>query len=338
MVVVGCRSRPESGVQGTTATPSASGSAAAAPASSVPQGLTAEQAAQVLAKVGDQVITVGDYAATLERMGQFDQLRYQSPERRRELLDAIIDMELLARDARDRGLDKKPETEESIRQILREALLDQVRNGLPTPDELPAEEVRVYYDAHRGDFHEPERRRVAHVLVRDRATAEKVLAEAKGSTQAQFGELVAKYSIDATRVAGAPALPAELAGDLGIVSAPGEARGTNARVPEPVRAAVFALAAVGDVADQPIRAPDGWHIVRMTGKTEPRDRTLADAERTVRVALLQAKIAERERALEAELRRKFPIVVDERALSAVALPPKDEGRDAGASALPTAPR
>src|SRR5262249_18407756 len=147
-------------------------------------------------------------------------LRYQSPERRRELLESIVDMELLADDARRRGLDKKPETEQATRQILRDALLDDVRRELGTPDALPAEEVRAYYESHRDAFREPERRRVAHVVVRDETTAAKVLEEARGASAARWGELVAKYSLDATRTAGAgaPPPPGELAGDLGIVS------------------------------------------------------------------------------------------------------------------------
>src|SRR5947207_14085203 len=62
----------------------------------VPGGLTAEHAALVVAKVGERVITLGDYAATLERMDQFDRLRYQSPGLRREQLGAILDVELSA--------------------------------------------------------------------------------------------------------------------------------------------------------------------------------------------------------------------------------------------------
>ena len=52
--------------------------------------LSPEQATRTLAKVGDRVITLGDFAATLERMDQFDRLRYQTKERRKELLDEII--------------------------------------------------------------------------------------------------------------------------------------------------------------------------------------------------------------------------------------------------------
>src|SRR5678816_2494851 len=57
--------------------------------------LTPEQAAKVLAKVGDSTITLGDYVAALEHMDQFDRLRYQSPERRKELLDELVEVCLL---------------------------------------------------------------------------------------------------------------------------------------------------------------------------------------------------------------------------------------------------
>ena len=61
--------------------------------------LTPEQAKQTLAKVGDDTITLGDYAAALEHMDQFDRLRYQSVERRKELLDEMITVQLLAKEA-----------------------------------------------------------------------------------------------------------------------------------------------------------------------------------------------------------------------------------------------
>ena len=56
--------------------------------------LTPEQAAQVLARVGDRVITLGDFEAALEHMDQFDRMRYQAPDRRKELLQEMIDVML----------------------------------------------------------------------------------------------------------------------------------------------------------------------------------------------------------------------------------------------------
>src|SRR5580698_11506370 len=63
-------------------------------------GLTPEQSSQVLARVGDRTLTVGHYVAALEHMDQFDRMRYQSTERRKELLGEMIDVMLLADEAR----------------------------------------------------------------------------------------------------------------------------------------------------------------------------------------------------------------------------------------------
>src|SRR5271165_4121022 len=110
--------------------------------------LTPEQAAQVLARVGERTITLGDFEAALEHMDQFDRMRYQAPERRRELLGEMVDAMLLADEARDKHYDQDPVTEQEIRQILRDALLKKAREGLGLPNDIPAEQVHAYYDAH----------------------------------------------------------------------------------------------------------------------------------------------------------------------------------------------
>jgi peptidyl-prolyl cis-trans isomerase C len=306
-LVISCRRSPE---QGKAATDAGATSAA---------GLSAEQASKVLARIGNRTITVGDFVATLERMDQFDRLRYQSAERKKELLQEIVDAELLAQDAKEKGLDRLPETQQAIRQILRDAMLAEARRGLPAPADIPQQEVRAYYESHQDDFHEPARRRVSHIAVADKAIAETVLGAAKKATPAQWGELVRKHSLDAQKKP-SPTQPIEMAGDLGIVGPPSDSRGDNPRVPAEVRAAVFELAEINDVYPKPVQSQGLWHIVRLTGKTEAHDRSLAEADRTIRVSLLQAKIAEREKALEADLRKQFQVVVDEPALGSVVVP------------------
>ncbi len=285
----------------------------------LPGGLTPELAAKPLAKVGDRVITLGEYAAAIERMDQFERLRYQSPERRKLLLEEMIKVELLANEARKRGLDKQPKTKARLRILLRDELLKDARSKVPGPSELSEAEVRKYYDSHRDEFREPERRRVSHIVVKDEATAKRVLEEAKKASAAAWGKLVAEHSLDKPPTATASA-PLELAGDLGIVSAPGSKKGENPKIPEAVRAAVFKIAKIGDVYSEVVAADGKFHLVRMTGKTEARDRTYSEAERTIRVALVQAKIAEAERKLEADLRKKYKVVVDDAALSRVKVP------------------
>ncbi len=291
--------------------PPAPADAGAAP---VATGLTPEQAAHVLARVGDRTITLGDFETTLEHMDQFDRLRYQSPERRKELLHEMIDVMLLADDARSAHLDQDPITREEIRQILRDALAKTARQGVPTPAEIPVDEVKAYFVAHQADFHDPERRRVSAIVLPTAAAAGAVLATLKGAPPARWGELVRARSIDPQAKAN---VPVELAGDLGFVSPPGDARGPNPRVPDEVRAAVFQLGAVGDVAAAPVAAAGRFYVIKLAGKNEPHDRTFAEVEPTLRVKLAQDKIHAHEEALVDELRQKFPVKVDEQALSQV---------------------
>ena len=283
-------------------------------------GLTAQDAARVIARVGDRPITLGDYAQTLDRMDPFDRLRYQTKERRRELLNEMVNVELLAAEAKRRGLDKEPETEDAVRTILRDAMLAESRMDLPSPAEIPAAEVSAYFEANADKFSEPERRRVAAVVLADKKDAPKILKEAqKATTGAQWGDLFAKYSTTAPKGKNA-GNPAELAGDLGIVGPMSDPKGGNPRVPDAVRAAAFALPAVGAIAADVVEAEGKFYIVRLNGITPPHRRTLGESERSIRVLLLQERMLKKERDLEAELRKKYPVQIDDQALAQVKIP------------------
>jgi peptidyl-prolyl cis-trans isomerase C len=307
LLAVGCNSK------------ALSKSAPAASASATPGGLSPELASKVLAKVGNHDITLGEYAATLERMDGFERLRYQSPERRQELLQEMINVDLLAAEARRRGLDKLPETKERIRQILRDELMSQLRAKEPKPSDLSESVVRDYYEKHKSDFLEPERRRVADIAMKDQAQAQKVLALAEKATPMEWGRLVQRYSIDKPPKP-SPTHPLELSGDLGIVSAPGTQNDDNPRVPDALRDAVFKIDKLGGVYPQLVQVGSVFHIVRMVGKTAGRQRTASEAERTIRVRIVQEDLKKKRDALDKELRQRFPVKLDDAALAKVAVP------------------
>lgn len=284
-----------------------------------PGGLTPEQAKQVVAKVGDRTITLGDFAAALERMNQFDRLRYQTKERRRELLQELIDLELLAEEARRRGLDKKPEVEEAIRQTLEEAYLAKARLALPVPAEIPAAEVKAYYEAHADQFTEPERRRASVIVMTDREAAQKVLEAAQKADGDAWGKLYHEHSVDRPNEKN-PRAPADLAGDLGIVGPPGNARYTNDRVPAPVQKALFDLAAVGDIHGELVEADGKLYVVRLSGLSKGHTRSLKDADRVIRVALIEQRQEALEKKVVEDLRGRFPVEIDEAALREIEIP------------------
>lgn len=296
------------------ATPAASSSAAAGP-----KPLSPEMAAKTLAKVGDRTITLGDYAAALERMDSFERMRYQSPDRRKRLLDEMIEVELLAQEAKRRGLDKTEETQERERQILRDELVEELRKKAPAVNDIQDSELHAYYDAHKDEFAEPERRRVSAIVVDTPAAAKTVLAKAVKASPTEWGALVDQYSTQ-RGARSVPNAPPELAGDLGLVAAPGNARGANPRVPEPVRDAAFKVAKEGETFPNVIEADKKFYVIRVTSKTDSRQRTFEEAQRAIRTAVVQSHVDEQQKALEKDLRQRFPVKVDEAALEKMPMP------------------
>ncbi len=99
-------------------------------------------------------------------------------------------------------------------------------------------------------------------------------------------------------------------------------------MPDAVRSAAFKLKDVNAVSADLVEADGRQFIVRLNGVTQPHKRSLAEADRAIRVLLVQEKMAERERALEEELKKKFPVEIDEGALAGVKLPAGAEKAEA----------
>jgi len=268
---------------------------------------------RVLARVGAHTITLGQYAAALEHMDEFDRMRYQAPERRKELLDEMINVLLLADEAKERGYDREPEAQQQLREILRDAILKKAREGAPSADAIPAEQVRAYYEAHRSDFQEPERRRVSAIVVRSGATAQRVLEAARTADAGTWGELVRTHSVERP----SSDAPADLTGDMGFVSPPGDPRGNNPHIPAEVRSAAFEASHVGEVVPHIVDANGLFYVVKLESKSDPHDRTLEDAERSIRVKLSHDAARAKEDALLEQLRKEIPVEVDDAALAGV---------------------
>jgi hypothetical protein len=120
-------------------------------------------------------------------------------------------------------------------------------------------------------------------------------------------------------------------GDVGFVNPPGDAHAPAAsQVPEEVRAAAFEIAKEGDVLPRVVKAAGGKaYVVRLTKKTEPHDRTLEEATRMIRVKLAQDEARAKEEALMAELRKQFPVKIDEAALGQVKVDTPTSSPEAG---------
>ncbi|MFI5302708.1 MAG: peptidyl-prolyl cis-trans isomerase [Polyangiales bacterium] len=301
--------------------------AASASASALPGGLTPEQASKVLAKFGDHVITLGDFARTLADMPEYERIRYQGVDRRKELLKGMIDVQLLADEAKKRGLDKDPVVQEELRQVLVGWMRSKLLAELPAPSDLPEADVRAYYDGHPEQFHEVERRRIAQVLTRDEAKAKQAYDEAKSATPPVWGTIVRKYTEESPP--GTEAI--DLAGDVGFVTAPEDSHAPlSQRVTTEMRTAAFALKDVNEVT-APFKDGKGWHVVRLLSKQAARVQGYADVAMQIRYRMLQERRADAEKKLIEATRAQVKVEIDEAAIDAVAATLAIEGATIGSA-------
>ena len=251
----------------------------------------------VVARVADQTITEAEVEMARDEFAS--ELQQVPPEQQRGLvIDALVNIELLAKAARDAKLDQAPEFETRRQflelQALRNAYIQEVILGSLTP-----EEVQQAYQTMIVAQHKPQEQvRARHILVETEEEADKIIADLKGG--AAFEEL-ARQSKDPSGQNG---------GDLGYF-------GRGQMVP-PFEQAAFALEP-GAITEEPVQSEFGWHIIRVEEKRMSAPPTLAEVEGELRSHLLRGKFE----AEMAKLRDQYEIEI-------IAPPGAAEGNDAPA--------
>lgn len=289
-------------------------------------GLTPEQAKQVLVEVGARTITVGDFAERLASQSPYLRARYNSPERRREFLDNMVRVELLAIEAERRGHNALLEVQRVRKQIMVQRMMEQLfdEQGIQLDDVTDAE-IEAYYKEHGPEFNRPAQVRASHIVVKTEAEAQEVLKalQAKPKDMQRFRDLAKDKNID-------PVTKARF-GDLTFfyedASLPDQSD-----VPPPVRAAAFALDETGDLHPGVIKTEQGFHILKLTGKRTKLERSLEDAKRLIRNRLWRLKRDEAIHKFVAGLREKADVRENLELLSDVT--PKTNKEAAGEEMAP----
>ena len=262
-----------------------------------------EDLAEVLAKVDDVTITVGEFQERINQQSPYVRARYTSMERKKEFLDNLVRFEVLAKEAQRRGLDKDPEVVRTMKQVMIQKLLKDQFDKQRMED-ISDDECKKFYDAHPEQYNKPEEVRVSSILVKDMSTAKKVMNDPriKGVDNQQFRNLVAEYSQDlATKDRG---------GDLRYFDA------KTKDVPKPIVDAAFALTNIGDVSP-PVKTEQGIVILKLTGRRKALNRTFDEVKQQIRNQLYRDKRQESMESFVKGLRGKANVKIDESKLAKV---------------------
>jgi peptidyl-prolyl cis-trans isomerase C len=278
-----------------------------------------EDLEQTLAKIDDVVITVGEFQDRINKQSPYVRARYTSVERKKEFLDNLVRFEVLAKEAQKRGLDKDSEVVRTMKQVMIQKLLKDEFDKMTLKDIADAD-CKKYYDAHPEEFNKPEEVRTSLIMVKDGATAKKVLNDprVKGVDNQGFRNLVAEYSIDQPTK--------ERGGDLRYFDE------KTKEVPLELITASFKLQNIGDNSE-PVKTKDGVAILKLTGRRKALNRTFDEVKEQIRNKIYRDKRQDSMEAFVKNLREKAKISIDDSKLAKVQI----EGTPPGAFPGPGVP-
>jgi peptidyl-prolyl cis-trans isomerase C len=260
--------------------------------------------ADAVAQLDDSVITVGDLERSINSQSPYARSRYQSMDKKKELLDDMVRLELFNKEAQRRGLTNDPELSRTIKELIAQRLMkDEVAKV--KMEDISDSDTRDYYEAHRTAFNQPEQVQVAWIVVKDASDARRVLADGRIKAAAgdeAFRRLVAESSQDPVTKDKGGLLP--FFDD------------TPRAMPKEVIDAAFSLANPGDVS-APVKVPTGLAILKLVARKKAVSRQYTDVKQQLRNILYRDRQQERKTALEKELREKSNLKIDEAKLTSV---------------------
>jgi parvulin-like peptidyl-prolyl isomerase len=223
----------------------------------------------------------------------------KSDEKKRELLDAMIDFELLLQEAQRRGYDDHPivklsTREESVRRLIEGPLV-------VAPESLSDAEIDAEYEKHKAEFEQPARRRARHVVLATEEEAKALIAEAQ-KPGVRAPDLIAR----AAREKSLDTETKRQSGELGYFFESGQRPSLGTTVDPALASAAFALKKKDDVVAKPIAVPGGFSVLVLLEKVELLKLPPAEAKQAVREKLAGQRSEAAVDAVAAEIEKTHP--------------------------------
>ena len=261
------------------------------------------------------VLTSDDVNSALAQLPPMVRMRYQTPAQKKELVEKLVTLDLLAREAIRTGHANDPEVVEMLKNVLAQRVVKEERENKAPP--VTDEEVQAWYDTHTADFTRPETWRLSTLFIAvpendpakqkvQQAKAEKLLAQAqklKPDDFAAFGQLVKANSDDPSKA---------MEGDLRALTAVE----LSSRYGTDVAKAGEALTTPGQLSGL-VHTRTGVHILKLRAHTASAQATLPEVKAQIRTRLQNEHRNQAYEKFISDLKANANVKVDEAALAKV---------------------
>ena len=275
-----------------------------------------------LAKVDQHLIQRETFETELQNRAKTLSPELSDDEIRTKVLDEIVHFQALYSKAIQAGIDKDPDIQTRIRQLIVREYENSLQDDNP-PAQVSETDIAGFYAANQAQFMRKERRQGAIIFLSVPQTASEgprreamekarsILSEAResGPNLNGLGLLAMKHSEDqATRYRH---------GDMGEL----ELDGRYNRWERPVLEALFSLEKPGDLGPV-IETPRGLYLIRLTSITPGAVKTLTEVSAQIRQDLERIRMKEQQLALQTAVRSGIDIQIHHDELSAIPVPRK----------------
>lgn len=253
--------------------------------------------ADVVARVGERMITLADFKRYLERNTGTD-LAQMGPEVASAILDQYVEEIILSEYAAAHGVEIPAEqiaaavrndpgatVIEKRDDMRRQKLIADVAADVAPASDIA---VRAYYDQHAGEFRSGEEVHVRQILVHDEALANQI--EAKLKDGESFDALSSQYSL---------APNAKKGGEIGFVG--------RGELPKMFEDEIFALKP-GTISGV-IRTDSSFHIFKVDERRPPGVINVQSATPAIRERLKEEEVRSRIAEVAAKARKEIAVAV-----------------------------
>jgi peptidyl-prolyl cis-trans isomerase C len=224
----------------------------------------------VVAEIDNHKITLSEFKQELQKLPP--NLRQMAADKKiqKEFLDQLATTRLLYDEGVDQGLLKDPKVKQQIEDITRKIVLSallqkEIDSRIKPPTE---QEIEAYYKTHADEFRQAKQVHARHILVKDKAAADKLEAQLKKG--AKFTDLAKENSTCPSAAQG---------GDLGFF--------TRDRMVKEFADVAFKMKP-GEISD-PVKTKFGYHIIKVEEVKEASAKPFDQVKAAISNKLMQEK-------------------------------------------------
>jgi peptidyl-prolyl cis-trans isomerase C len=246
----------------------------------------------LVARVGDKVITGRQIDKFLENLPPQVSARYGAARIRREIADGFVSMEMMAWEARKRGIDKKEDVKLKmdliVDQSLARELEEDIRKGITVSDA----DTKKYYDEHKDKYGARTHVFARQIMLASEPDAKSVADKIKKG--GKFEDLAKQFSKDQET--------APKGGDIGVV--------TPGKLDPALEKAVFSLKE-GETTPI-VKTAKGFYILKAERVASTKERPYEEIKKSIENLMVREKVNKAVSDLKEEVKKKAKVEVNEK--------------------------